>query len=275
MLDSVQYVEHEPGPELRGRARFWRLTGDGPARAAELEPVLPDGRVELIVHLGDPFAIGREDRRELQPRALLAGPGTEPVLLAPTGRIDVIGVRLEAGVAARLLDVPMAELVDRIPQLDEVAGDFARGLGEELAEPCRGERWNEVLERRLTGALDRSRATGVLAFEDVVARIRSTGGRTPVNRLAHDAGLSSRQLERHFRERAGLGPKTFARLVRFQRALALLRRPGASLSAVAARCGYFDQAHMVRDFRQFARESPSRIRAAAHELAGHFVDAAP
>ena len=275
MLMRLHYLELDPGPALRGRARFWRLTGVGGAGSAPAEPVLPDGRVELIVHLGDPFVLEREGRREAQPRALLAGPGTAPVLLAPTGRIDVIGVRLEAGVAAELVDVPVAELVDRIPALDALARDFARGLGEELADPRPRERWSDVLERRLARALDRSRLGPSPAITHAVARLRTSGGRTTVAALAREAGISTRQLERRFRERVGLGPKTFARLLRFQRALALLRRPGPSLAAVAARCGYFDQAHLVRDFRQFAGQSPSRVRAAEHELAAHFVDGVP
>jgi AraC-like DNA-binding protein len=271
----VEYVELEPGPALRGRARFWRLTGSTSIGEPRFEPVLPDGCVELIVHLGDPFVIEREGRRELQARALFAGPATAPVPLAPTGRIDVIGVRLEAGAAAALVDAPMAELTDRIPGLDEVARGLARGLGEELADLGRGERWNDVLERRLARALTPPRARPAPALEHVIRRVRTSGGRAPVAALAREAGLSTRQLERHFHERVGLGPKTFARLVRFQRALGLLRRPAASLAAIAARCGYFDQAHLVRDFRQFAGASPSRIRAAEHELGAHFVDAAP
>src|SRR5262245_5874149 len=170
----MEYVELEPGSALRGRARFWRLTGTAQAGALRFEPVLPDGRVELIVHLGDPFAIERDGRRELQPRALFAGPGTAPVLLAPTGRIDVIGVRLEAGAAAEWIDAPMAELADRIPELDGVARDFALGLAEELAEPRRGERWSDVLERRLAHASRRRRVDRAPALEHVVARVRAT-----------------------------------------------------------------------------------------------------
>lgn len=275
MLDAVEYVELEPRPVLRGRACFWRLTGPSADRGAQPEPVLPDGCVELIVHLGDPFTIERDGRRELQPRALLAGPGTAPVRLAPTGRVDVIGVRLEGGAAAGLVDGSLAELTDRIPELGAVAPGFARGLAEELADPAPGEGWSDVLERRLERALERSRIARSRPLEHAVARLRSSAGRASITALAHEAGLSLRQLERCFRERVGLGPKTFARLVRFQRALVLVRRPGPSLAAVAARCGYFDQAHLVRDFRQFAHECPSSLRASAHELAGHFVDRAP
>ena len=270
---AVHYREFEPHAALRGRVRYWRLTGHADGGAAE--PVLPDGCVELVVHLGDPFELERDARRERQPRALCAGPGTAPVRLAPTGRIDVIGVRLEAGFAARVLDVPPATLVDRLPALDEVAPEFARRLGEELVEPRAGEDWSKGLDRRLGAALARSREPERDPIDSAVARVRARGGRVSVGALAREANLSTRQLERRFRARVGLGPKTFARLVRFQRALGLLRTPGASLALVAARCGYYDQAHLVHDFRQFAEASPSRFLAAGHELAGHFVDAAP
>jgi len=266
----VHYVEFEPGPALRGRARFWRLTGHAPA-GVPAEPVLPDGRVELVVHLGDPFTLQRDGRSERQPRVLFAGPGTRPVELAPGGRVDVIGMRLEAGVASALVAEPMAELVDRLPELGAVAPELARGLAEELAEPRRGDDWRAVLERRLVRALERG-ARPPSAAERAVARLRARGGRLAIGALAQELGRSPRQLEREFRARVGFGPKTFARLVRFQRALSLLARPGTSLAALAARCGYFDQAHLVRDFRQFAGASPSRLRAAEHELTPHFVD---
>jgi transcriptional regulator GlxA family with amidase domain len=77
--------------------------------------------------------------------------------------------------------------------------------------------------------------------------------------IARGLGLSERQLERRFVARVGLMPKRFARLVRFERALSLVRS-GRSLSAVAQCAGYADQSHMVRDFRSFAGEPPSALR---------------
>lgn len=277
----MHYQEFEPGQALGGRVRYWRLTGHD--TGAEAEPVLPDGCVELIVHLGTPFLLERDGRRERQPRALCAGPGTVPVRLVPDGRIDVIGVRFEAGALAECTGIPARTLVDRLPALDEIEPGLARGLAEELAEPRVGEDWRAVLDRRLGAAFDAHRGARIAARAEparrtiagAVARLRATGGCVGVAELARAANLSPRQLERCFRERVGLGPKTFARLVRFQRALGLLRGPRASLARVAAQAGYYDQAHMVRDFRQFAEASPSRFLATEPEFAKHFVDAAP
>jgi len=267
MLLGVRYVELEPAAPLRGRVRFWRLSGTGAERAPE--PVLPDGCVELIVHLGDPFRVETERGLELQPRMLLVGPGTRPVHLAPTGRVDVIGARFEAGAARALAGARLEQLVDVIPALEAVHGELARGLAEELAEPRRGERWTEVLARRLTPWL----GAGDPAVERAVARLRGTAGRSTVDALAGELGLSTRQLERRFRAHVGLGPKLFARLTRFQHAWRLAGR-APSLAAVAARAGYFDQAHLVRDFRQFAGAPPSRFLREEHELARLFGERA-
>ena len=84
--------------------------------------------------------------------------------------------------------------------------------------------------------------------------------------------MSHRQLSRLFRERLGFGPKPLVRLGRFQRALRALEGPGRhSMAAVAARAGYYDQAHLSRDFRLFAGIAPARYLREARELARHFI----
>jgi AraC-like DNA-binding protein len=261
----VHYLEVGPGPALGGRVLFWRLTG---AAESEPEPVLPDGCVEIVVHLGDPFRIACGGRWEVQPRVLLAGPGTRPVRLLPGAHADVIGARIEAGGAARLAGGGLEALVDRIVALDDVAPSLARGLVEELSAPRPHERWTDVLERRLAAAL----APPSPAVARAVALLRSAHGRTSVDELASAVGLSPRQLERRFRVEVGVGPKMLARIARFQHAWRLTER-APTLASVAARAGYFDQAHMVRDFQRFAGAAPGRFLAARPELARHFSGA--
>lgn len=101
-IDLAQIVE-----------RIWTLEGDVSDLAASEQPVLPDGRPELIIHFGDPFlrsyADGREER---QAAVLFAGQLTGPLVLRPTGRVSVLGIRFRPYGAAALLNVPQAELSD-------------------------------------------------------------------------------------------------------------------------------------------------------------------
>ena len=139
-------------------------------------------------------------------------------------------------------------------RLSETAGTRARLeiLSGQLAGPAAA-----VRDRRLSSAVD-------LILADDRARPRC---------VAEIVGLSRRQLGRLFRERIGISPKSLGRLGRFQRALrALDGSSRTSLAAVATRAGYFDQAHLGRDFRLFAGTTPSCYRREVRELTRHFLD---
>jgi len=91
-----------------------------------------------------------------------------------------------------------------------------------------------------------------------VRELLRADGCVRVEELARAAGLSRRQLERRFRERVGIGPKLLSRILRFQKVLRAFAA-GGNWAAAAVDCGYYDQSHLIRDFRQFAGECPSAI----------------
>jgi transcriptional regulator GlxA family with amidase domain len=82
-------------------------------------------------------------------------------------------------------------------------------------------------------------------------------GQAPIGGICDRLGRSRRHLAARFREQVGLPPKTVARIFRFDRAVSMLAQPGAGLAGVAVECGYYDQAHLNRDFREFAGTSPA------------------
>src|ERR671934_2734678 len=89
-------------------------------------------------------------------------------------------------------------------------------------------------------------------------RLRLTGGRASIGALAAELGWSHRRLIARFREQIGLAPKTAARVLRFDRAVAALRATAEQgLAEIAFDCGYFDQAHLNRDFRELAGATPT------------------
>ncbi|MCI4061687.1 helix-turn-helix domain-containing protein [Micromonospora sp. R77] len=107
--------------------------------------------------------------------------------------------------------------------------------------------------------------------------LAGSGGRIGVAEVVEEVGWSRRHLAVRFRRELGLPPKVVARLLRFQTAYASLGRelitapgaepvPGAGWAELAVRCGYYDQSHLIRDFRQFTGESPSELTAAGSHL---------
>ncbi|POX52232.1 helix-turn-helix transcriptional regulator [Streptomyces sp. Ru72] len=192
-------------------------------------PVLPDGCMDLLWTEG---------------RLLVAGPDTRAY--RPEGPpVRWAGVRFHPGTAPAYLGVPAHELRDRRVELADL--------------------WPAAEVRRLTGRVDAA-ADPATALEEVAleraarspepdpllgAVVAALGSGRPVAVTADALGLSARQLHRRSLAAFGYGPKTLARVLRLQRALALARS-GVPLAGTAARAGFADQAHLARDVRELA-----------------------
>jgi transcriptional regulator GlxA family with amidase domain len=189
--------------------------------------------------------------------------------IRPTGSVDQVGVRFRPEALSPWLRVGGGQLVDQAYALDELPAPLAGSLAEQLVEArTSGARLAILLRHLAAGSarvwFDRRVGAAVdLALADSRARPKA---------IAEAVGMSYRQLSRLFQERLGFGPKTLVRLGRFQRALGALEGPGRqSIASVAALAGYFDQAHLARDFRLFAGVAPARYLREARELTRNFI----
>ncbi|MET9424840.1 helix-turn-helix domain-containing protein [Streptomyces sp. NPDC006540] len=188
-------------------------------------PVLPDGCMDLLWSQG---------------RLFVAGPDTHAHTPAAGG--SWAGVRFAPGSAPAVLGVPAHELRDRRVELADLWGDAdARRLAERI-----GEAPDEAAELEAI-ALERSVPPDPLL--GAVVRHLDAGG--TVADAADAAGLGARQLHRRSLDAFGYGPKTLARILRLQRALALVRG-GVPYGDAAHRAGCADQAHLAREMRALA-----------------------
>ena len=261
----MKYAEYLPSPRLATLVeRFWLLEG---VAAGAADAIIPDGRVELIFHYGAPFWRHELDGRVTkQPASLLVGQMMEPVVLAPQGVAGVAAIRLRPAAARSLLGFSLQEVSGRFVDLEALFPSLP-SLCDRLAEGPDDMARIRVLEAWL---LERARLDTRPHVEAIVAAIIRSGGRAPIDALAAQSGASLRQLERHFRDDVGLTPKALSRIVRLQSALKLVRE-GRALTDVALECGFYDQAHMTRDFREIAAMSPGAWQSHAGDLAPLFV----
>jgi len=272
----MEYREIHPTPALAAHLEcFWFAWDAGaPSPGRPPERILPDGCVEWIFHLGDPFRrVIAPGSAELQPRSFVVGELTRHLLVAPSGRVRMMGVRFRPGGAYRFVPMPLDLLTDRVAAIADVWGEDGRRI-EDAVMTARhdGDRVRRVeafLVARGRLSAERPR------LDAAVASILQSQGSARVSDLAHLVGSSPRQLERDFRIGVGLTPKGLARTIRFQ---GLMRHLGESRlrewARLALDAGYADQAHMVREFREFAGQTPSVHRAAQPgDLARHFVSA--
>jgi AraC-like DNA-binding protein len=240
----MRYREQRPSSDLASYVHcFWEIEG-GPEAFAQ--PIFPDGRVELIVHLGDrPRRMGET---AAQPRSLIVGQMTTAMRLEPIARVHAVGVRFRPAGAGAWLGVPLHALTGRIEEADAVCRRATQlRAAVEQASTTR-ERFTR-LEFAMRAML-RQHMPSTVVERAVRLTVRS-GGCASVDLLSETCGVSSRQLERHFLDAVGLPPKVFARIVRFQRAIQGLKA-GIPAAAVATSCGFADQSHLAREFRRIA-----------------------
>ena len=224
--------------------------------------------MELVFHLGTPFRrLGTNGILRRQGPALLVGVTTTAVVLSPSGRSDVIGVRFHPGGATILGGPPADRWTDVIVPLEALADPQLAELSERLASVGPGRERVRLLDAFLGERAWIARATPLVGAAASLCR------GIPIDAVAADCAMSVRQLQRRFRAEVGIGPKLLARIARFQRALRLGMASGwqETLTRLAHRSGYADQAHFTRDFREFAGLPPSGFRRERHAIADAFV----
>jgi AraC-like DNA-binding protein len=269
-MDARQLVYDEVAPRGPGACvsrAVWSLRGR--AVADEGEPVVPDGCAEIVFNFADPFEERAPAGATRQPHMMLVGPTSRPIVVRPTGRIDIVGVRLEPWAVAAVCEVPAGELRDRTVPLDLLSprlGALASRLGD---APAAGRR------ALLAAWLDREAANVAVSYNrarPLIEAIRGADRPPTVTELARRLGRSVRSVQRAFARDVGISPRTVFRIAKVQRALQLSRSaPARSWAWVAARAGYYDQSHLVRDFRELVGLLPSQYRPDAEGLTTAFV----
>ncbi len=272
----MEYFEGVPREELRPFVRaVWSLRAAADPGGG-LDRIVPDGCPEIVVNRADRFRrLTAGGGSHEQARILLVGPLRRAIEIAPTGVVDLLGVRFEPGGLFALLGTPVHELADvdlalRIaaPRLRDELVDAARDR-----DPVRALREIEVALLKALERRGRRVRGGTGLVGSAVRLVRSgPGGIGGPDGLAARLGIGRRALERTFRQEVGLSPKLYARIDRLQRVLASLEHAGPDprWAQLALRHGYFDQSHLIRDFRLLAGSTPERHLAERTELASCF-----
>jgi AraC-like DNA-binding protein len=270
----LSYTERPAQAALRPYLEcLWAVWDERPRGRRRPERIVPDGCPELIIHLADPFSrlIGRGWAR--QPPLFLAGTLTRPWILRPGRRVRSLGARFRPGAAAAFFDFPMDKATDSEVILARLVGRTkARLLAQRLTRARGNEAgWGLVegwLRERLQGGGPRPSGAAKPAV-DLVLRAR---GQVRVEELARRVGWGRRRLERAFAHDLGIGPKLFARIVRLNGVLATLDETERSRAVdLAQDAGFFDQAHLLRDFRLLAGRSPLAPPTGDGEMSRHFT----
>jgi len=202
------------------------------------------------------------NKKQKQGSSIVVGPQTKRLTITMGYHHLVIKVGFQPGGLYRLLGIPMQELL-RTEAFDasELLGNEIKDVNEQLREAASFAGMILIVEGYLLKKIRKVKQQ--LPIDFVLPLLIREGGLINIDYLATTACLSNRQFERVFKDRIGLSPKFFSRLVRFANAWVLKESsPTLTWLKIAHQCGYYDQMHLIRDFKEFTGTNPSEIEAA-------------
>lgn len=258
-----EIVFRAPAPRLRAYVRDYQgYFASTKAPMLQREP--PSGDVVMIVTLGPGL-------RSVDPRnpavttehqnGFVAGLHDSYALIETSGVQQGLEVRFTPIGAHLVFGLPMHTLANRTVALDDIIGPLARQVTEQLHEAPDWESRFAILDSVITTRLAQARepsASPAVAW--AWNQLRETNGHLPIGKLAAELGCSRKHLIAQFHEQIGLSPKMVSRILRFGHAVRLLDRDNEmSWVQIAHDCGYYDQAHLIRDFRQFTGITPGEF----------------
>jgi len=258
-LIKHMYLQWRPGVALAPYVeKLWCC--EGYEATHRQERVLPNGRFQLIIDLASQAG-----------SSIIVGMHTRYSILETASVQSVIGVVFRPGGARVFFDPPADEFCNRTVPLDQVWSSASGTLRDHLLEATGPAARLGVLEADLQRRLGQ-----VKELHSAVRHALGEFGRNPdtagILEVARDTGLSRRRLAGLFREQVGLTPKLYCRLCRFQQVVCRIAS-GAPIdwAHLSLEGGYYDQAHMAHEFREFSGVSPGAWRASERPSLNHAV----
>jgi AraC-like DNA-binding protein len=269
----IQYHALAPLNELADVLEcVWHTWDDEVEENRSIERIIPDGCPELIIHLNDPFQRQIEGEWHTQSKLFIAGTLTKPWMIRPGKRISTVGLRFKPSMLWQVFELNMMNTLNIETELHElVSKTVYDNLIKELSTCSSGDAAMQITQTCLIGLLKPVSRSNFA--QKAVNLIQESKGRISSDQLSIALSRSSRTIELAFIADMGITPKHYARIVRMLHVLQLVEQSeGEKIVDAALAAGYYDEAHMHRDFRLLVGRSPRQTRDHDGALAKHFTD---
>jgi AraC-like DNA-binding protein len=268
----MNYKVYTPSPELQSFVKcFWTLEEERQEQPVK-QRIVPDGCMEMIFHYGDPYKQYFEDGSSIiQPGSFVFGQITKFIEIAPTGVSGIVSARFLPEGLMPFLPIPVVSLENRAVSIVDLFGEKGKTLEDEVTEARDNGHRIKLIEAFLLSLPVNPQIVDEIA-RSCVEEIFESGGQLGVIALADKTHISRRNIERRFTQAIGMSPKQLSRIVRLQATLKMLQQKQfTTLTSLAYENGYYDQAHFIKDFKEFTGISPKLFFAGNMELAGLFA----
>lgn len=253
----MDYQVYTPCHELQPFVKcFWTLEAEA-SHAIVKQRIVPDGCMELIIHYGDHFRQYFEDGTSIiQPRSFIFGQISSPLEIAPLGVTGIVAARFHPEGLVPFLSIPVATLENKAVETSGIFGKKGRSLEEAVLSAQDNTERVKLIESFLLAALAEPPAIDTMA-KTCVDTIFQCRGQLGIEGLAGKLKMNRRNMERKLASTVGISPKQLSKLARMQATLKMLaQNKDGKLTSLAYEGGYYDQAHFIKDFKEFTGISP-------------------
>ena len=272
----MRYQELSPHPKLQKHIKcFWMLDHDYGNSVHDHEQLWADAHTELIFTSGHRYFRKASARTIPVPASFVIGPFQTELQLFSRGRTMLVAARFLPWGFHELSKIPMTELKNTVQSCRGVLGKASSSLEQELARIENPYAKIAALEQALLTQIAAAQKTKMLS-RPIATDILKARGMIRVRELLQTHAMDARRLQRIFLEEMGVTAKVFARIVRFNHAKKMIEtNPDVDLLALTYECGYADQSHFTRNFREMFGITPADFKARMKEALRRFAGKRP
>lgn len=239
---------------------YWSLENCIPSGKEHIQRIVPNGLFELVIYLDDkPKA--NDPQKTINDNILITGQLKSFHELQVTGKLSLFAIYFLPHGLSMFLDLPIKELFNQSVPLKFIIKDTVNKLEDELSSAESFRRKIEIAERFLITQIQKNETKYKYdRIRKAVNMINHAKGILKIEDLASETFLSRKQFERTFSDFIGTSPKQFLKIVRFQNAIyEKSQNADLKLTEIAHKCGYFDQAHMIKEFKSLSGITPGNF----------------
>jgi AraC-like DNA-binding protein len=272
----MKYREVAPHPQLRKHIKcFWSLEHDYSNSLHDHEQLWADAHTELIFTSGQRYSRKVHGRTVVIPATFVIGPFQNELQLFCKGRIALVAARFWPWGFHALSRVPMKDLKNTVSSGRLALGGAFESLDRAMAHERSSDAKLAKLEQGLLNILTPLPRPKLLS-RPIAQEVIETRGATRISALARNHRIQARRLQRIFLEELGVTAKIFCRIVRFNHAkLTIEKNPEIDLRKLAYECGYADQSHFTRNFREMFGITPADFKVRMNDAAKRFSEHKP
>lgn len=256
----MQYHEYQINEPLGEYIQtIWAMESENDEDIYPRSLIMPDGIVEIIFHYETPFYTWQNGNKFLQPENFAVSMMQKYIEIASSGKTGFISVRFFPWGAYHFFDKPIRKFLDQTIDAKELWDNDSEEIIKQL--------------KNLSSLNDRFKAVELFLFEklqqykknsqetdNTIKLIRKTKGTLTIEEVCAKTGFSKKQLERKFLATVGISPKAFSRITRFLNICQNLEEnKNKTLTELTYECGFYDQAHFIKEFKAFSSFTPKEF----------------